>query len=190
VTHTSERGQSRHSDGTPSASGVPRKQTSSEPGGMSQRCHYGNQASLGANNSSRAPPLRQRRAKRNTTALVGPPPIACRCLRQQAILVARVPDRPCWRSFRVDKNNSAHEEARCDECAPGPSLERCGDGGRSTRALGEVTTILPGGSLATHNSDCIAKWQPWLGNRAVHFLIPPDRKVVVFQNQPKLLVQV
>jgi hypothetical protein len=156
---------------------------------MSEKCPYGNQASLGANNSSRAPPLRQRRAKRNTTALVGSPPIACRCLRQQAILVARVPDRPCWRSFRVDKNNSAHEEARCDECAPGPSLERCGDR-RSTRALGEVTTILPGGSLATHNSDCVAKWRPWLGNRAVHFLIPPDRKVVVFQNQPKLLVQV
>jgi hypothetical protein len=112
----------------------PDKRTISALVGMSQGCHYGNQASLGANNSSRAPPLRQRRAKRNTTALVGPPPIACRCLRQQATLVARVPDRPCWRSFRVDKNNSAHEEARCDECAPGPSLERCGDR-RSTRPL-------------------------------------------------------
>jgi hypothetical protein len=55
---------------------------------------------------------------------------------------------------------------------------------------GEVTTIVPGGNLATHNSDCVAKWRPWLGNLAVHFLIPPDRKVVVFQNQPKLLVQV
>lgn len=98
------------------------KRTISALVGMSQGCHYGNQASLGANNSPRAPPLRQRRAKRNTTALVGPPPIACRCLRQQATLVARVPDRPCWRSFRVDKNNSAHEEARCDECAPWPLL--------------------------------------------------------------------
>ena len=116
---------------------------------------------------------------------------ACRCLRQQAILVARVPDRPCWRSFRVDKNNSAHEEARCDECAPGLSLECCGDR-RSTRPLCPFRRSYDdraGGSLATHNSDCVAKWRPWLGNRAVHFLIPPDRKVVVFQNQPKLLVQ-
>jgi hypothetical protein len=66
----SAQGHPRRSNRAPITSGLPRKADNFRAGGTSQKCHDGNQASLGANNSSQAPPLRQRRAS-NTTSLVG-----------------------------------------------------------------------------------------------------------------------
>jgi hypothetical protein len=117
---------------------------------------------------ARAPPLRLCRAKRNTASLVGPPPIACRCLRQQATLVARVPDCPAG-SFTFDEKFTTARTKK-----PGATNARRALPWSITETVaplalyfhsGEVTTIVQG-SLATHNSDCVAKWRAWLGNRA------------------------